>query len=603
MKNAVENAVTFTAVGWELRRDGKESSILQSITLDHLNRSVCHNYLVVNVNEKQICAGDINGGDTCRGDSGGPLSNQFNFYEHGIREVQLGIVSYGSVRCDGPGVNVDVTSYVDWIQKAISEHEFDSPESHQIPTQSNYSENIMLYNDCGGKNVASNLLAKIWGPNFEAQGALITDRFVVTVSRDLPYSVNVGVMQKNLDFEEYIVENVFKHPDERSNIALIKLNVPVNIALIHPICVVLDKQGMKNALENAVTFTAVGWGWRRDGKESSILQNITLDHLNRSVCHNYLLVNVNEKQICAGDINGGDTCRGDSGGPLSKQFNFYEHGIREVQLGIVSYGREHCDGPGVNVDVTSYVDWIQETIRKFEFDEPEPPQIPTQPNYSENIMLYNDCNGATIASNLLAKIWGPNFVARGVLITDRFVVTVSRGLPDNPYSLEVGVMQTNLDFADHRVEKVFKHPDESSNIALIKLNRPVTNTDGMKPICMVTSPYYQQAAASLQFFTAFGYVKQWNHIQTYKLNIERIRTVECANTFNRVIQANEFCTRSSETPYNDGVPGFIFGKELDQPGRQLFVLLGIVSYSFNGLHVATNILPYTNWISHIVTFN
>ncbi|XP_043064288.1 polyserase-2 isoform X5 [Drosophila ficusphila] len=229
MKNAVENAVTFTAVGWELRRDGKESSILQSITLDHLNRSVCHNYLVVNVNEKQICAGDINGGDTCRGDSGGPLSNQFNFYEHGIREVQLGIVSYGSVRCDGPGVNVDVTSYVDWIQKAISEHEFDSPESHQIPTQSNYSENIMLYNDCGGKNVASNLLAKIWGPNFEAQGALITDRFVVTVSRDLPYSVNVGVMQKNLDFEEYIVENVFKHPDERSNIALIKLNVPVNI--------------------------------------------------------------------------------------------------------------------------------------------------------------------------------------------------------------------------------------------------------------------------------------------------------------------------------------------------------------------------------------
>jgi len=125
-------------------------------------------------------------------------------------------------------------------------------------------------------------------------------------------------------------------------------------------------------------------------------------------------------QIC-GWVSYGDTCQGDSGGPLVNNVTIKGIGVRATQLGIVSYGDLGCNGLSVYTDVTSYVDWIAATIKKYNADESQA-QIPLRPAKDLNKWLYRDCGGDTIASNLLANIYGPNFMAQGVLITDRTLI-------------------------------------------------------------------------------------------------------------------------------------------------------------------------------------
>lgn len=70
-----------------------------------------------------------------------------------------------------------------------------------------------------------------------------------------------------------------------------------------------------------------------------------------------------EKQICAGGLEGQDSCRGDSGGPLMGQVPGIENWI---VTGIVSYGPNPCGTigfPSIYTKVTSYVDWILSNIR------------------------------------------------------------------------------------------------------------------------------------------------------------------------------------------------------------------------------------------------
>ncbi|KAI8037435.1 hypothetical protein M5D96_009640 [Drosophila gunungcola] len=99
------------------------------------------------------------------------------------REFQVGIVSFGLKTCNGPGVYTNVASYVDWIQKNLNDHD-DSNKPQQSPPA--IIQDMWLHGDCGGETMASILQAEIFGLNFRAKGVLITDRFVITVARDLP---------------------------------------------------------------------------------------------------------------------------------------------------------------------------------------------------------------------------------------------------------------------------------------------------------------------------------------------------------------------------------------------------------------------------------
>lgn len=107
-----------------------------------------------------------------------------------------------------------------------------------------------------------------------------------------------------------------------------------------------------------------------------------------------------------------------------------------MQFGIVSSGQRPCEGYRSYVDVTSYTDWIEQIVRAFDtlaVDEvvPQPSQDPRpseirrqnqqlQRPESEEMLLYNDCG----QMYLIANIFGPDFMAKGVMITHRSYISL-----------------------------------------------------------------------------------------------------------------------------------------------------------------------------------
>jgi len=69
---------------------------------------------------------------------------------------------------------------------------------------------------------------------------------------------------------------------------------------------------------------------------------------------------VTENMICAEPTDGRDACSGFGGGPLAVQAQDGSYS----QIGILSFGRGCANKgyPGVYTRVTSFLDWIQETI-------------------------------------------------------------------------------------------------------------------------------------------------------------------------------------------------------------------------------------------------
>jgi len=72
-------------------------------------------------------------------------------------------------------------------------------------------------------------------------------------------------------------------------------------------------------------------------------------------------VSIGEGQLCAGGIEGKDSCVGDSGGPLMSTGISRDGRTRYFVAGVVSFGPEGCgtkDWPGVYTRVSHYTDWI-----------------------------------------------------------------------------------------------------------------------------------------------------------------------------------------------------------------------------------------------------
>lgn len=73
-----------------------------------------------------------------------------------------------------------------------------------------------------------------------------------------------------------------------------------------------------------------------------------------------------DEQLCVGSYLGGNSCFGDSGGPLMVSTTEDDGGgSKFVQHGIVSYGKRNCSNnkPVIFTNVGSYVTWILETIK------------------------------------------------------------------------------------------------------------------------------------------------------------------------------------------------------------------------------------------------
>ncbi|EDV94550.1 melanization protease 1 isoform X2 [Drosophila grimshawi] len=156
--------------------------------------------------------------------------------------------------------------------------------------------------------------------------------------------------------------------DQLHDIALLRLKSPVNFTqTISPICLPL-RQEQQNNIFLGHQLVISGWGHTENNITPNIKQKAILESVPTAECHNrffsQLHRTVTANQICAGGVNGIDSCRGDSGGPLVMldmygSSNYY-------LVGIVSYGIKPCglDGwPGVYTLVSAYIEWIEATIR------------------------------------------------------------------------------------------------------------------------------------------------------------------------------------------------------------------------------------------------
>ncbi|XP_030622983.1 uncharacterized protein LOC115806430 [Chanos chanos] len=139
------------------------------------------------------------------------------------------------------------------------------------------------------------------------------------------------------------------------DIALLELSAPVFFnELVQPICI----PAPSHTFTSGTTCFVTGWGvLTEEGELATLLQEATVNIINRNTCNKMYDDAVTPRMLCAGNMQGGvDACQGDSGGPLVCM----ERGRRWFLAGIVSWG-EGCarqNRPGVYTQVTKFTDWI-----------------------------------------------------------------------------------------------------------------------------------------------------------------------------------------------------------------------------------------------------
>ncbi|XP_052838676.1 serine protease 30 isoform X1 [Drosophila gunungcola] len=436
---------------------------------------------------------------------------------------------------------------------------------------------------------------------FLCGGTLIHRHYVLTAAHCLDYKgelvVKLGALKKSEPLVEYAVSDLIKHPNfDRwsylNDIGLLKLSASVNYnPRIQPICIYLNKL-FKSQVDVIPKFQAFGWGVTRNRTESDILQTITLNRVDPNQCRNQLHETLRPTQICAGVPNG-DTCRGDSGGPITQK----DKNNITYQFGIVSYGKEDCDSLGVYTDVTSYVDWIEQTINNSTA-EPQNPSTKVRPEQPRNFNslvtsnfpeLMNDyCAQDSMKSIIRPTIYGPDFKALGVLIHDQFVITVATDMPENEDSLEVSVLGAT-NYEEYKVSSVFKHPQY--DLALLKLMQSVARHERLKPICMLAKDEYQRMAQRTPPFAIFDN-EQSKEFVVYPSNPKL-----CKHFTGLELNAYQICVNTPiELNPNQEKIGDILVTHMNFYGRKWIVLLGIVSYSSDGAYVFTNVIGHTKWI-------
>ncbi|EDW01154.1 GH21276 [Drosophila grimshawi] len=189
-------------------------------------------------------------------------------------------------------------------------------------------------------------------------------KFVVRLG-ELDYSSNTDdAMPQDFRVVNYVIHPFYDGDDDQStfdnDIAIIELdrNATLN-EYVAPACLP-HSSGNEN-----MQLTAAGWGFTSEaGQKSSHLLKVTIERFDDDLCEERLELEIKRSsQFCAGSSNSdGDTCNGDSGGPIFVQNPRYN--CLKVIIGITSYGLI-CGQkglPSVYTKVHLYTDWIENIV-------------------------------------------------------------------------------------------------------------------------------------------------------------------------------------------------------------------------------------------------
>ncbi|XP_001850600.2 CLIP domain-containing serine protease B15 [Culex quinquefasciatus] len=171
--------------------------------------------------------------------------------------------------------------------------------------------------------------------------------------------------RKEYSIEEHIIHPMFESDSlsMRHDLAMIKTETEVEFDdYVKPICLPFSNRIQELPIDGEL-FTVTGWGQTELDNNSGIQRHVEVFGKNNSVCDKAFVpigITLTEDQICVGGERGKDSCRGDSGGSLTRQ-----DGLINYIVGIVSLGAQKCgtkDHPGVYTKVANYLDWIEEVM-------------------------------------------------------------------------------------------------------------------------------------------------------------------------------------------------------------------------------------------------
>jgi hypothetical protein len=185
--------------------------------------------------------------------------------------------------------------------------------------------------------------------------------------------------KERLPHQQRPVSEVAIHPEFNprslaNDIALLKLTNPVQLdEHINVVC--LPQQ---NYYSNSGECFATGWGknvFGKKGKYSVIMKRVPLPMVEFETCQDALRktrltkhFRLHNSFVCAGGVQGTDTCQGDGGAPLVCPSS---SGVpnKYVQIGTVAWGIGCNDAiPGVYSNVALFRQWIDDTVYEFGYD-------------------------------------------------------------------------------------------------------------------------------------------------------------------------------------------------------------------------------------------
>jgi transmembrane serine protease 9 len=386
----------LTVAGWgnTSPTSSQFPSRAQEVDVPYVSNQVCNSRQAYNgeITDGMLCAGYAAGGkDACQGDSGGPI-----FYDNGVEQVLVGIVSwgYGCAQPNAYGVYARVSSYLNFLERGVGAITAENPPhptpQHQINqkildgihglkdfTEKTVQPHEFFPHIIGGVEVSppgkySFLVSMNRKGNTAFRGAfcggsLINGNTILTAAHCCEgfsassIEVLVGWHDLGNDSEgtRYDVRSINMYSGYNRNtldgdICKLTLSTSVPTSRARPIALDATKTHIAGA-----KMTVAGWG-NTDAFGSSFpekAQEVDVPYVTNPECNsgNYAGM-ITDGMLCAGFPQGGqDACQGDSGGPMFMDVN------GEVTLtGVVSwgFGCAQPGSPGVYARVSHYLGYI-----------------------------------------------------------------------------------------------------------------------------------------------------------------------------------------------------------------------------------------------------